>query len=34
MIRTTRLDLDRDANRAFDSVPGLIVANWVERRAL
>lgn len=25
-----RLDLDRDAERAFDSVPGLIVANWVE----
>ena len=27
-----RLDLDRDAERAFDSVPGLIVANWVEGR--
>lgn len=27
-----RLDLDRDAERAFDSVPGLIVANWVEAR--
>jgi hypothetical protein len=26
-----RLDLDRDAERALDSVPGLIVANWVER---
>ena len=25
-----RLDLDRDANRALDSVPGLIVAKWVE----
>ena len=25
-----RLDLARDANRALDSVPGLIVANWVE----
>ena len=25
-----RLDLDRDAERAHDSVPGLIVANWVE----
>ncbi|MGP6089748.1 DUF6441 family protein [Antarctobacter jejuensis] len=23
-----RLDLDRDAERALDSVPGLIVANW------
>ncbi|MEE4317088.1 MAG: DUF6441 family protein [Erythrobacter sp.] len=28
-----RLDLDRDATRAHDSVPGLIVANWVEGRA-
>ena len=28
-----RLDLDRDAERALDSVPGLIVANWVEGRA-
>ncbi|PRY23526.1 hypothetical protein CLV78_10415 [Aliiruegeria haliotis] len=27
-----RLDLDRDAERAIDSVPGLIVANWVEGR--
>ena len=27
-----RLDLDRDAARALDSVPGLIVANWVEER--
>ena len=27
-----RLDLDRDAERAHDSVPGLIVANWVETR--
>ena len=27
-----RLDLARDADRAFDSVPGLIVANWVEGR--
>ena len=26
-----RLDLARDAERALDSVPGLIVANWVER---
>jgi len=25
-----RLDLARDAERALDSVPGLIVANWVE----
>jgi hypothetical protein len=25
-----RLDLDRDAERAHDCVPGLIVANWVE----
>jgi hypothetical protein len=27
-----RLDLDRDAERALDSVQGLIVANWVEAR--
>ena len=27
-----RLDLARDAERAVDSVPGLIVANWVEGR--
>jgi hypothetical protein len=27
-----RLDLDRDAERAFDSVPGLIVANWVDAK--
>ncbi|MCA8881355.1 MAG: hypothetical protein KDA73_15695 [Rhodobacteraceae bacterium] len=27
-----RLDLERDAERALDSVPGLIVANWVEER--
>jgi len=27
-----RLDLDRDAVRARDSVPGLIVANWVQKR--
>ena len=27
-----RLDLARDAERALDSVPGLIIANWVERR--
>jgi hypothetical protein len=27
-----RLDLDRDAERAHDSVPGLIVANWVDKR--
>ena len=27
-----RLDLDRDAERAHDSVPGLIVTNWVEGR--
>ena len=27
-----RLHLARDADRALDSVPGLIVANWVEGR--
>ena len=27
-----RLNLDRDAERALDSVPGLIVANWVDGR--
>lgn len=27
-----RLDLDRDAERARNSVPGLIVANWLEAR--
>jgi hypothetical protein len=27
-----RLDLARDADRALDSVPGLIIANWVETR--
>ncbi|WP_099827980.1 DUF6441 family protein [Oceaniglobus indicus] len=27
-----RLNLGRDADRALDSVPGLIVANWVEPR--
>ena len=27
-----RLNLGRDADRALDSVPGLIVANWVEAR--
>lgn len=27
-----RLDLARDAERALDAVPGLIVANWVEAR--
>jgi hypothetical protein len=27
-----RLDLARDAARAVDGVPGLIVANWVEER--
>ena len=27
-----RLDLARDADRALDSVPGLIVANWAEGR--
>ena len=27
-----RLDLARDAGRAHDAVPGLIVANWVEGR--
>ena len=27
-----RLDLDRDAERAHDSMPGLIVSNWVEGR--
>ncbi|RDC67480.1 hypothetical protein DLJ49_20900 [Rhodovulum sp. 12E13] len=29
-----RLDLDRDTERAHDSVPGLIVANWVVSRHL
>jgi hypothetical protein len=28
-----RLDLARDAERALDSVPGLIVANWVDGRS-
>jgi hypothetical protein len=27
-----RLDLARDAARAHDAVPGLIVANWVDGR--
>lgn len=27
-----RLDLARDAARAHEAVPGLIVANWVEVR--
>ena len=27
-----RLDLARDAARAHDAVPGLIVANWMEGR--
>ena len=27
-----RLDLARDAARAHEAVPGLIVANWVEGR--
>ena len=27
-----RLDLARDAERAHDAVPGLIVANWAEGR--
>ena len=27
-----RLDLAREAGRALDSVPGLIVANWMEDR--
>ena len=27
-----RLDLARDAERAVDGVPGLIVAKWVEAR--
>ena len=27
-----RLDLARDADRALDSVPGLIVANWMEAK--
>jgi hypothetical protein len=27
-----RFDLERDAERAHDAVPGLIVANWVEGR--
>lgn len=26
-----RLDLARDADRALDGVPALIVANWLER---
>jgi len=26
-----RLDLARDAERAVDSVPGLILASWVEK---
>ena len=26
-----RLDLARDADRAVDGVPGLIVANWLDR---
>ncbi|MFT3972523.1 MAG: hypothetical protein QM699_03445 [Amaricoccus sp.] len=29
-IARKRLDLVRDAARAHDAVPGLIVANWVE----
>jgi len=29
-----RLDLDRNPKRAHNSVPRLIVANWVERRML
>ncbi len=28
-----RLNLDRDAERAYDSVPGLIVANWLDVRS-
>ncbi|MDG1116805.1 MAG: DUF6441 family protein [Flavimaricola sp.] len=31
---TKRLDLARDAARAVERVPGLIVANWVEARIL
>jgi hypothetical protein len=27
-----RLDLARDAERAVDAVPGLVVAHWVEAR--
>ena len=27
-----RLDLARDAERAHDAVPGLIVANWVKTK--
>ena len=27
-----RLDLARDADRAQDALPGMIVANWVEGR--
>ena len=27
-----RLDLDRDAERALDSLPGLIMANWIDFR--
>jgi hypothetical protein len=30
--RRKRLDLARDADRALDSVPGLIVAKWVDGR--
>lgn len=29
-----RLDLARDADRVMDSVPGLIVTNWVEGRTI
>lgn len=29
-----RLDLARDADRALDSLPGMIVANWVEGRSI
>ncbi|MEE4202925.1 MAG: DUF6441 family protein, partial [Halieaceae bacterium] len=27
-----RLDLDRDADRAQDALPGLIVAEWMDER--
>ena len=29
-----RLDLARDAERAHEAVPGLIVANWVKRSSI
>ncbi|SLN77654.1 hypothetical protein ROA7023_04464 [Roseisalinus antarcticus] len=30
--KVKRLHLTRDADRVLDSVPGLIVANWVEQK--